>query len=118
MCADIETCPEPSCLKDLTKLKGVTMFHHNIRGLFQNMANLITVFEQGENIDIYTMSETHIVNNSELDNDELYQIPGYHFVRKNRRNGQGGGVAIYISEKLNWKRRTDIEPENLESIWI
>jgi len=101
-------------MKHFTGKKGVNVFHQNIRGLFHNIINLLTVFEQGENFDMYTLPETHIVNNSELDNDELYKIPGDHFVKKNRQKGKGGGVAVYVSEiLLNWKRRADLEPESI-----
>ena len=113
-----ETCPEPNSLAGLTKMKGVNIFHQNIRGLFGKMANLSTVFELGKDIDTYTLSETHIVNNSKFDNDKLYQIPGYHFVKKNRPSGQHGGVAAYISNKLQWKERPGIKSESLECIWI
>ena len=64
------------------------------------------------------MSETHIRNESHLDNNNLYHIEGYNFVNRNRTKGIGGGVACYINDNINWKRRQDLETENVESIWI
>ena len=37
---------------------------------------------------------------------------------KCRQNGEGGGVGIYMAEKLKWKRREDLEDVKLEGIWI
>ena len=37
------------------------------------------------------------------------EIPGFQFVHKNRIAGEGGGVAMYLSDDLKWKRRTDLE---------
>jgi exonuclease III len=64
-------------------------------------------------IDIFCLSETHMQDEPE----ELYSIDGYSFISKPRCNGLGGGVAIYISERINWTRRYDLESE-LECVWI
>ena len=60
------------------------------------------------------MSETHIASV----NSELFQIPGFKFVHKNRIAGEGGGVAMYLFNDLKWKRRTDIETDEIECIWV
>ena len=51
-------------------------------------------------------------------NSELFQIPGFKFVQKNRIAGEGGGVAIYWSDDLKWNRRTDLETDKIECIWM
>jgi len=33
-------------------------------------------------------------------------------------NGKGGGVAVYINENINFKRRQDLENPHIESLWI
>ena len=45
-------------------------------------------------------------------NSELFQIPGFKFVQENWIAGEGGGVAMYLSDDLKWKRRTDLETSN------
>ena len=60
------------------------------------------------------MSETHIVSV----NSELFQIPGFKFAHKNRISGEGGGVAMYLSDDLMWKQRTDLETDEIECIWV
>ena len=37
-------------------------------------------------------------------NSELFQIQGFKFVHKNWIAGEGGGVAMYLSNDLKWKR--------------
>ena len=119
MCGDIESCPGPGYqdLPTFTNTKGMKVLHQNIRGLHQNLSNLAQIFESG-NIDIFTLSETHVVQDSYMDVDDLYTIPGYTFVKRNRATGKGGGVAIYISNKLMFNRREDLEHEDIESIWV
>ena len=60
------------------------------------------------------MSETHIASV----NSELFQIPGFKFVHKIRIAGEGGEVAMYLSDDLKWKRRTDLETDEIECIWV
>ena len=48
----------------------------------------------------------------------MYSIPGYSFVNKPRKSGKGGGVAAYISDKLTFNRRLDLENDELECIWV
>jgi hypothetical protein len=69
-------------------------------------------------MDIITLSETHINTHSFNNISELYSIPGYTFVHKNRTSGTHGGVGMYISDRIKWKRRLDLESDNLEGIWI
>ena len=91
--------------------------HQNCRGLFNNIPNLTTLFSGRKNT-VITLSETLIDSHSTYDNDSLYEIQGFSFIKKNRANGKGGGVAMYISDDVNWKRRTDLENTNIECIVI
>ena len=50
------------------------------------------------------MSKTHIASVK----TKLFQIPGFKFIHKNRITGEGGGVAIYLSDDLKRKQWTDI----------
>ena len=56
-----------------------------------------------------------MINGNEYKN---YEIEHYDFISKCRVNGKGGGVGIYIANKLNWIRRSDLELEGIECIWI
>ena len=47
----------------------------------------------------------------------MFQIPGFKFVQKNRIAGEGGGVAMYLSNDLKWKRGTDLPADEIEYTW-
>jgi hypothetical protein len=68
-----------------------------------------------ENVDIMGISETFL-NTDIVDN--VVQIPNFSFVRKDRPNRAGGGLLVYISDRVTYKRRLDIEADNVESVWI
>ena len=51
-------------------------------------------------------------------NDSMFELPGYMFYQRNRTNGPGGGVGIYVKESLKLKRRADLEHANLEGLWL
>ena len=48
----------------------------------------------------------------------MYFIPGYSFVNKPRKSGKGGGVAVYISDRLTFNRRFDLKNDEIECIWL
>jgi exonuclease III len=123
LCGDIETCPGPTQewqeqLDSFMISRGMKIFHHNIWGLFNNMLGLQELFDRHKTIDIMTLSEMHIVDGQYDDNESLFQIPGYVFIKRNRKNGSGGGVAMFIKDNIRWERRCNLERDNLESIWI
>lgn len=120
ICGDIESCPGPTShtFDGFTKARGINVFHQNIRGLFQNLAKLSTIFESNKKVNIFSLSETHIVNGHPLDVNDLYQIPGYTFEKRNQTNGLGDGVTMYISNSLKFIRRFDLEHKDIECIWI
>ena len=115
LCGDIEPCPGP-CFGDINSfcnVKGLKILHQNIRGLFNNIANIEILLSK--RIDILTLSETHTTS---LLSDNHFNIQGFNFVSKPRENGNGGGVAVYISDRLQFKRRHDLEKPRIECIWI
>ena len=81
------------------------------------MTNLTALFSGQKNI-ILTLSETHIESNSAHDVDDLYQIPGFQLIKRNRTTGKGGGVVVYISDNIKWKRKNDFENSDIESVWV
>ena len=63
---------------------------------------------------VLTLSETHITTNDST----LFKLQGFHFINKNRQAGEGGGIAIYISDDIAWKRREVLEQDGIECLWI
>ena len=52
--------------------------------------------------------------------DNVLSIDGFNFERRDRNNGKsGGGILVYISNNVSYKRRLDIENDNeIETIWL
>ena len=120
-CGDIEICPGPIVndpMVDFTSSRGIKIVHQNVRGLSTNLDKLKYVIEKYKNIDIITLSETHISSKNCCDFKLLseFQIPGYKFIQKHRKNGPGGGVGMYISNRLTFEEKC-ISCGDLETIW-
>ena len=115
---DIETCPGPvDEITNLKNLRGMKFLHLNVRGLWNNFAFISEILFSNREIDIFSLSETHIIEEG-CTPGELYHIDNYTYINRSRSTGQGGGVGIYIADNLKWIRRNDLENTNIESIWI
>ena len=49
---------------------------------------------------------------------QLFEIPGWNFINKNRDVGTHGGIAIYIKDDIPFIRKTDLEVNELECVWL
>ena len=120
LCRDIETQPGPNSLtrgefqKQFISRKGLKIMHQNIRGILSNFDMLQEVVALHKNIDIVTLSETHLSEDSLID---LCELDGYTFLDRNRVHRKGGGVAIYIKNNIAFQHKHDIE-NSLECLWI
>ena len=65
-------------------------------------------------VDILAINETRL--DSSIQNGEV-SIPGYTLERKDR-NRNGGGVALYIRDSINYNRLLDLPDDNMELISI
>jgi len=95
---------------------GLKIYHQNIRGLYKNHPLLEKFIYDNRKMDLISLSETHI--GGDLVNESLYKIPGFDFIKRDRKFGKGGGVSFYIADHLVYKRREDLECEMIESLWI
>ena len=68
-----------------------------------------------KDIDIITISETWLTPDIPDDNISL---KGFHKPIRKDRDGEGGGVAIYVRENLILKPRPDLNIQNLEAVWV
>ena len=75
---------------NIAKHKGIKIFHLNVCGSWNNLAHITYILSSHRNIDIFSTTETHITDEP----GELYNVEGYYFVHKNRKQGKGGGVAF------------------------
>ena len=105
---DIESNPGPKALRELN------VCHANIRSLSRAKLNAIKV-SLADMYDVITLSETHLHNG--ISND-LFELEGYHDILRKDRNGNGGGVAVYIRDTMTYKRMFKYETADIEAIWI
>ena len=117
LCGDIERCPGPPSITVFSKQRGIKFVYQNICGLLNKVPQLETfVSDTLSKIDVISLSETHI--NGPTDNDELYKLPGYAFIKNNRKNDLGGGVGIFLKNGVNYKLRDDLQNSHIASIWL
>ena len=120
LAGDVEICPGPVTTRfipELQKLlnnRGMSLFHLNIQELMSSKHHIEEMLQNFENINFLSLSETHL----STDDATLTDIPGFSFVNRNRTTGKGGGVAAYISEKISWERREELEHPDLECLWL
>ena len=87
LCGDIETLPGPNLLtrdefqQHSVSSKGLKIFHQNIRGILSNFDMLQEFLVSHKNIDIATISETHLSGENHID---LCELDGYTFKSKSR----------------------------------
>ena len=63
---------------------------------------------------IFGLSETWLDGSFE---DGELAVSGYDILRKDR-NRRGGGVAVYINQSIKYKRREDLECDEIEALWL
>ena len=98
-------------LQDFLRVKGFSIFHHNIRGL-TGQKDLIADKLFNNKVNILSLSETFLSN----DVHTSIGIGGYSFECKNRRKS-GGGIGAYVKDGIPYTRREDLECEDLEMMW-
>ena len=57
------------------------------------------------NFDCIGLTETWLKANEETN---IYNMSGYTLLSKTRSHKRGGGVGLYISDRLNYKTRDDL----------
>ena len=115
-CGDIEQCPGPiysSALRNICTTRGLKISHLNAQGLSKAYNGICFLLGENPETDVLTLSGTHLLTLTTIMNFTKFLDV---FVRRDRHEGIGGGVAMYIKETLNWKRRTDLELKDVQSL--
>ena len=101
-------------------LDNISCVHLNVRSLRKRISKNITALdlittEYSTSFDFILLTETWLDSN--VSSDTL-SIPNFHApLRKDRLDGHGG-VAVYIRNSFFFKRRSDLETDNAEGIWV
>ena len=101
------------CLRN----SGLRLGHWNINCLtaakFEQIRLMLTV--NNTKLDMLFLSETFLHSTI---CDSLYKILGYKLFRKDRMDKKGGGLAVYCSDRLRFRRREDLETISTEILWL
>ena len=95
------------------KSKGLTMAHLNVRSLIPKIEQVAYILQTTQ-VDILSLNETWL--DGTISNADLH-IDGYEIIRADR-NRAGGGVALYISNDINYHLRDDLFINGLEALWV
>jgi hypothetical protein len=114
---DVEKNPGP----DLPN-KNMTLIHMNIQSLYLSINprvkidEIISTFVVEKQIDLITMSESWLHDQI---SDSLIKLPGYGKpFRKDRPDKRGGGVVAFLTDNLVGKQLTEVEPPDIDLMWI
>ena len=90
--------------KNLQDEHTFSSIHFNARSLPKNHDSIVNLLKLLQfDFDVICLSETWL-----KDSGEMYSIPNYSFVNKNRRLRAGGGVGIYINNNVHYISRSDV----------
>ena len=93
--------------------KGIKICHLNIDRLMDHLDRL-RIFTETHRPHVLGLNETKLDDNTR---DEDLFVTGFHPIFRKDRNKYGGGIAIYVSEDIKFKKRDDLLT-NVESISI
>ncbi|ELU17137.1 hypothetical protein CAPTEDRAFT_186629, partial [Capitella teleta] len=80
------------------------------------MLNTKTIKKQRRNGNLLERNKNAKVIEGDV-SDQALLIPGYSFLRRDRRT-HGGGVALYYRSSLRLRRLTSLETQDHEVIWF
>ena len=103
--------------------QALNSYRHRTSIALINTQSMLSTFPELEilleefKFDVICITETWLKTKKQ---EKYVEIPAYNFVCKNRSLVKGGGVGIYVNEKLSFKERHDIVKINdsIEHHWI
>ena len=92
--------------------------HLNVYHLFNKAPDVSLLLNQSSQLThLFGISETRL--DSRIDNDSI-RIPEYCVMRPDSSQTLHTGIALYVHQSIavNTRRRTDLEPEGVECVWV
>ncbi len=112
LAGDVESNPGPNNNDVTSNCKSLSIFHLNTRSV-RHKLDFLSEFLSEYLIVCFT--ETHLDDN--ICNENI-KWPTFHDPIRKDRNAFGGGIMIYVSKCLSFKRRYDLENPIHEAVWI
>ena len=104
--------PNPGPASSDSNGTSLDIFHLNARSIGNKLEDIYSIAEEYH---ILCFPKTHL--DQSIDSSSLV-LEGFGLPIRKDRSKHGGGVMIYISGVFVYKRRTDLEGQLLEAIWI
>ncbi len=98
-------------LINIRKTRGFKMAMLNIASLPKHLDEISLILHD-KKIDILALNETRLDFSI---SDELVSVEGYDLIRADR-NRNGGGVCMYVRCNINYQKRPDLVPNDLEAV--
>ena len=97
--------------------KGLRIGNLNICHLIPKLDEIRLLLNEHRSVNILGLCETFLNENTD---DNVLSIDGFTFERRDRDDGRsGGGILVYVSNQISYKRRSDLETKNgPETIWL
>ncbi|KAK3084222.1 hypothetical protein FSP39_010249 [Pinctada imbricata] len=95
--------------------RGLRMTNINICHLLNKIDEVNLLLHEKQSVEILGICETFL--DQEI-HDEMIKLNGFNFERRDRVGKAGGGIVVYLSDLLNYKRRKDLESSDIETIWL
>ena len=96
---------------------GLKILHQNVNGLLSKIDMIREMFDSLNN-NIHVLGVTESKLNSTILDAEV-RINGYVGIRHDRTSiGGGGGVIAFVHDDINFQRRTDLENQSTEAVWL
>lgn len=102
-----------SLFSSLNLSHNLSFVHYNVQSI---LTKLDTLYAELYGFDILAFTETWL--NPSVGSCDLLLESYCEPERKDRPGDSHGGLMIYIKEGLRYKRRDDLEPRNIECIWL
>ena len=90
--------------------------HYNINsitaeGRLEELSTVASVL----NVDVLVCTESKLCQTIP---SNLLEITGFHEPLRHDRNRNGGGCIIYISNRLTFKHKTELQSNKYENLWV
>ena len=100
---------------DKTQANNFSILHMNVRSIknkFDEVQNFLT--RSDNQWDVISLSETWLKD----DIVKYYELENYNVFASCRREGEGGGTAIYVNDKYDVIERKDLESPDFEANFV
>ena len=94
---------------------GLRIANLNIQHLLPKLEEINYHLQNKNSPDVLGLCETFLSNHI---NNDLLHLQNYVIERKDRSHKKGGGLLVYIRSSVIYKRRSDLEVTDIESVWL